>query len=76
VVAASLPVHPDALHIPIQVLQSRLIQKGGATVAQVKVLWSGMDESLATWEDLKALKDRFLHAPAWGQAAFQQPRKT
>jgi hypothetical protein len=31
-----------------------------------------MDESLATWEDLKALKDRFPHAPAWGQAAFQE----
>jgi transposase InsO family protein len=72
VVTASLPVHHDALQIPIQVLQSRLIQKGGATVAQVKVLWSGMDESLATWEDLKALKDRFPHAPAWGQAAFQE----
>jgi hypothetical protein len=40
------------------VLQSRLIQKGGATVAQVKVIWSDMDESLATWEDLKALQDR------------------
>jgi hypothetical protein len=33
VVAASLPVHPDALQIPIQVLQSRLIQNDGATVA-------------------------------------------
>ena len=31
-----------------------------------------MDESLATWEDLKALQDRFPHAPAWGQAAFQE----
>jgi hypothetical protein len=72
VVAASLHVHPDALQIPIQVLQSRMIQKGSATVAQVKVLWSGMDESLATWEDLMALKDRFPHAPAWGQAAFQE----
>jgi hypothetical protein len=72
VVAASLPVHTDALQIPIQLLQSRLIQKGGATVAQVKVIWSDMDESLATWEDLKALQDRFPHAPAWGQAAFQE----
>ena len=72
VVAASLPVHPDALQIHIQVLQSRLIQKGGATVAQVKVLWSGMDESLATWEDLKELKYRFPHVSTWGQAAFQE----
>jgi hypothetical protein len=72
VVAASLPAHTDALQIPLRVLQSRLIQKGGATVAQVKVTWSGMDESLATWEVLKALQDRFPHAPAWGQAAFQE----
>jgi hypothetical protein len=71
VVAASLPAQTDALQIPTKVLQSRLIQKGGVTVAQVKVVWSGMDDSLATWEDLKALQDRFPHAPAWGQAAFQ-----
>ncbi|KAM3386100.1 hypothetical protein ACQJBY_009639 [Aegilops geniculata] len=28
-------------------------------------------ESLATWEDLEALKQRFPRAAAWGQAAFQ-----
>jgi hypothetical protein len=36
-------------------------------VLQVLVKWSSLPESLATWEDLEALKQRFLKAPAWGQ---------
>jgi hypothetical protein len=40
-------------------------------VAQVLVLWSGLDASLATWEDQDALKNRFPNAPTWGQAIFE-----
>jgi hypothetical protein len=38
------------------------------TVQQILVKWSSSSESLATWEDAEALKQRFLCAPAWGQA--------
>jgi hypothetical protein len=33
------------------------------------VKWSDSPESLATWEDLEALKQRFPRVPAWGQVA-------
>jgi hypothetical protein len=55
----------------LQVLETRMISKGSAQVAQVKVLWSGMTD-LATWEDLDALKQQFPRAPAWGQAVTQE----
>lgn len=40
-------------------------------VAHVKVIWSGMDLTLATWEDANDLKSKFSYAPAWGQATFE-----
>lgn len=48
-----------------------MIECGGELVAHIKVVWSGMDDSLATWEDVVALCSRFPEAPAWGQAVFQ-----
>jgi hypothetical protein len=61
----------DSMQVPMQILQRRMIQRGGLTVAQVKVTWSDLDPALATWEDTTALKERFPCAPAWGQAAPQ-----
>ncbi|KAK1608406.1 hypothetical protein QYE76_032079 [Lolium multiflorum] len=58
--------------VPFKVLQRRMIRKGASTVSQVLVHWSGMDESLATWEDAEALRQHFPAAPAWGQAASQE----
>jgi hypothetical protein len=40
-------------------------------VAQVLVRWSGMDTSLASWEDEAPLRMKFPAAAAWGQASFQ-----
>jgi hypothetical protein len=37
----------------------------------VLVKWSGLDESLSTWEDEEALRQQFPQAPAWGHAATQ-----
>jgi hypothetical protein len=37
-------------------------------VVQLLVKWSSSLAELATWEDLQLLKQRFPHAPAWGQA--------
>lgn len=48
-----------------------MISRGGAMIAQVKILWSGLAKELATWEDEAALKMRFPAAPAWGQAGSQ-----
>jgi hypothetical protein len=36
------------------------------------VKWSGWPNSMATWEDVTALKQRFPRAPAWGQAGSQE----
>lgn len=35
------------------------------------VQWSGKPESMATWEDLESLKQKFPQASAWGQADCQ-----
>ena len=36
------------------------------------VQWSNLPPSLATWEDTEALRQRFPHAPAWGQAGLRR----
>jgi hypothetical protein len=41
-------------------------------VEQVLIKWSGMPVTLATWENLIAVKQRFPLAPAWGHARSQQ----
>ena len=43
-----------------------------AVVPQVLIQWSNLPRSLATWEDMEALKQRFPRAPAWGQAGLRQ----
>jgi hypothetical protein len=50
--------------IPEKILQRRLITRGVQTLIQVLVKWSASPESLATWEDMEALKQRFSRAPA------------
>lgn len=67
-----VPQLPDAnpsFQVPVQVLAHRIIQRGGALIPQIKVVWSGWDPALAIWEDAEALKAAFPNAPAWGQAA-------
>jgi hypothetical protein len=46
-----VPVLPDTnlvLQVPVHVIDRGMIQRGGSTVVQVKVSWSGMDPTLAT----------------------------
>lgn len=60
---------PDAhLLVPEKVLQRRVVQRANKSLVQVLVQWSDGAEDLATWEDLDSIKQRFPHAPAWGQA--------
>ncbi|XP_047043865.1 uncharacterized protein LOC124648086 [Lolium rigidum] len=70
-VQAALPSPLDILHVPTRILQRRLRQQGRVAVSQTLVQWSGQPESLATWEDMDELKQRFPRSPAWGQAGFQ-----
>jgi hypothetical protein len=70
-VSKSLPVIPDTLHVPVQIIQHRVITRGGTQVPQVLVRWSGCDAALDTWEDEFDIRRRFPRAAAWGQAANQ-----
>ncbi|WVZ49037.1 LOW QUALITY PROTEIN: hypothetical protein U9M48_000419 [Paspalum notatum var. saurae] len=53
---------------PVAILDRRLVKKGNAAITQIRVAWSGLPQSSATWEDYHVLKTRFPHALAWGQA--------
>ncbi|WVZ53351.1 hypothetical protein U9M48_004311 [Paspalum notatum var. saurae] len=66
---AESQIHPARAAIPVDILDRRLVKKGNAAITQVKVAWSGLPHSSATWEDYTVLKERFPDAPAWGQAA-------
>lgn len=72
VVVPHLPFTNDPLQVPVQVVDRRMIQRNRTMIAQVKVVWSGMDAELATWEDAEALYNRFPRAPAWGQAVIEE----
>jgi hypothetical protein len=66
-----LPNLSDPLHVPLSILQTSLVERGGEFIRQVKVTWSDMPVELATWEDADALRARFPAAPAWGQASSE-----
>jgi hypothetical protein len=51
--------------VPEMILNRRLVTRGIRSIHQVLVKWSSSPDSLATWEDLKALWQRFPEAPAW-----------
>jgi transposase InsO family protein len=70
-VCDSVPDLSTGLQVPEEVLNSRLYKKGNKVVTQLLVKWSGWPDSLATWEDEQAIKQRFPMAPAWGQAATE-----
>ncbi|XP_062200189.1 DNA excision repair protein ERCC-1-like isoform X1 [Phragmites australis] len=57
--------------VPEAILDRRLHRCPTGAVQQVLVQWSGWPPSLVTWEDEKALHQRFPKASAWGQASFQ-----
>jgi hypothetical protein len=70
-VQAELPPPDTQFAIPLCVLQRCFCQHNSASVPQVLIQWSGQPHTLATWEDLEELKQRFPQAPAWGQATSQ-----
>jgi hypothetical protein len=69
-VSTDLPVHIqlDVKDLePEKILERRLCKKGNAAHVQIKVKWTSMPATQATWEDYDVLRARFPHAPAWGQ---------
>jgi hypothetical protein len=60
------------MQVPEKILQHRLSARGSRPVLQVLVKWMALPESLSTWEDLVALKQKFPAAPAWGQAVAKE----
>jgi hypothetical protein len=63
-VQSELPAADPGVQVPFKILQRRMIRKGSSIVSQVLVHWSGLEESLATWEDAEALRQHFPAAPA------------
>jgi hypothetical protein len=72
VVSAELLVDSVVLQFPEKILQKRLATRGVQSVQQGLIKWSSALESLATWEDLEPLKQRFLVAAAWGQPVAKE----
>ena len=70
----TLPITTDlqaAAAVPKKIVDRRLVKKGNAAILQVKVTWTGLSNSITTWEDYTVVKSRFPDAPAWGHAASQ-----
>jgi hypothetical protein len=53
---------------PEAILGRRLVKKGNHAIPQIKVKWSNLPETAATWEDYNVLKHRFPSSLLWGQA--------
>ena len=70
-VSATLPSHyisdRDSVQ-PCAVLAERFIKVGSKMKPQLKVLWSGLPATCATWEHMFAVVEAFPQAPAWGRA--------
>ena len=67
-VSPFIPNLDDTCQFPEQILAKKMVPKGVNSIQRVLVKWSAWPASLATWEDMEALRQRFPAAPAWGQA--------
>jgi ribosomal protein L21E len=71
VVHTDLPDGEQLEPMPERILDKRWVRKGATSQCQILVRWSGLSDTLATWEGMEALKCRYPKAPAWGQADSQ-----
>ena len=58
-VSDTLPIHTDALQIPVKVLDRRVQTKDDVSISQVLIQWSSWPPTLATWEDEATLRAKF-----------------
>jgi hypothetical protein len=70
VVSSSLPSVLASMVVPEHILQRR-VSAGERPVLQGLIKWPGLPSTLATWENLEALRQRFPMALTWGQVASQ-----
>lgn len=70
-VSSALPDAMSHMQVPVQILDKRIVMRGGKAVQQVLIKWSQGDDPLSSWEDEEALRSKFPEAAAWGQAEFQ-----
>jgi hypothetical protein len=76
---ASHGTHPVTNELPDELVQLQVPQaildrrwtSGSSPVEEVLVQWSRIPPSLATWELLVPLQQRFPRVPAWGHAGSQ-----
>jgi hypothetical protein len=71
-VSSQLPFASVVYRLPLKILDYCMVSRGGAQVAQLFIQWTELPPDWATWEDCDALKQLFLGAPGWGQAAIQE----
>jgi ribosomal protein L21E len=71
VVHTDLPDGEQVEPIPEMILDKRWIKKGASSQCQVLVRWTGLPDSVGTWECMEHLKRRYPKLPAWGQAGPQ-----
>jgi hypothetical protein len=55
-VVDALPAEASVFQVPERVLKRRLVLRGLCTIVQALIKWSSWAESLATWEDVEALR--------------------
>jgi cellulase/cellobiase CelA1 len=67
-----LPTPTDDIVVPIKILAQKWTRTPSGRRARVQVQWSNTASRDITWEDKLELKQRFLAAPAWGQAVSQE----
>ena len=60
------PAAAAASPVPEDILEHRVVQRGGTSTSQVRVRWTDQPLELATWEIVTELQHHFPNAPAWG----------
>lgn len=63
----NLPPSLLVLQVPERIIRSRV-----NSIQQVLIKRSNLPESLATWEDLEALRQQFPRVPAWVKQALRE----
>jgi hypothetical protein len=65
------PSDTDIWSVPERIIQQRLLRQGTSSVLQGLIKWSNLPESLATWEELEALRQQFPRALVWEHPGAQ-----
>jgi hypothetical protein len=70
-VTAKPPSATAIWSVPERIIQRRLLRQGTSSILQGLIKWSHLSESLATWEELEALRQQFPRALVWEHLGAQ-----